>query len=113
MALTGFMHDLTCYADVSTALRAHFSELMPVTLSTGELITFEYYPSLLAWERVSTTYKITGGVTSPTVTFSTASLPTLTSCDPVAGFNDGILFSMLLVALVFGASMWGILARAR
>ena len=104
MALTGSIYGSTCFASSALANDAYYSAILPVTLADGSLVS--YQKPWGYWDKV---------VTSPAGVTSYTSMPALSfpACDPVLGFTDGLLFSSILVGLIFVAVSFGIVSRAR
>ena len=104
MALTGSVVGNVCYVSASMATDAYYSAIVPVTLADGSLVS--YQKPWGYWDKV---------VTSPAGATTYTSMPALSfpSCDPILGFSDGLLFAAMIVVLIFAASSFGIIARAR
>ena len=104
MSLTGSVVANTCYASAPVAVDAYFSAIAPVTLADGSLVS--YVKPWGFWDRM---------LVSPSgaVSYTSAVVPVFPTCDPTAGFADGVLFSSVVVVLIFLAVSFGIVARAR
>jgi hypothetical protein len=106
MALTGFIDGNVCYVDWWSAYLGHFRSINSVILSNGNTVYYNQNPATGLFEQLTQTP--TGVVTAVVVPS-----PVFSQCDPTAGFTDGMAFSMVVVGLVFSASIWGIISKAK
>lgn len=106
MALTGAQVGNTCYANYNDAWDAHFLAFPRTVLANGASVYYQKNYAAWVWERVEV---------SPTgvQTITTASAPNFPTCDPYAGFSDGLATSALVSGALIMATMWGIMARAK
>ncbi|MDP2805578.1 MAG: hypothetical protein Q8O24_06505 [Gallionellaceae bacterium] len=103
----GAMVGQTCYLDPLLARDAFFQAIAPIILPTGNTVFYQKNAVSLVWQRIEVKPNMV------ILSSTNASTPLLPVCDPMLGFNDGISLAVIIVTLVFLASSFGILARAR
>ncbi len=110
MALTGSLFGSVCYADLPSATDAFFASQSTFTYQSGSHIFQVSYQSISGvWSVVTTEISSVPNVVVSTVQ---ALQPSLSSCDPLSGWNDGLLFGSLLLVAVVSATVYGIISRA-
>ena len=101
---SGVAFGRVCYSSLQAAYDAYFQSAAPTFLSSGDVLSFQSASGV--WSRVQTS---ASGVVSSTL----APLPNLSICDPMQGFNDGILFGSLLLGVVISGVVFGAISKAK
>jgi hypothetical protein len=102
--MTGSIFGNTCFSSVDLAVDAYFQAVVPVTLASGDLISFQKITNV--WNRVQVT---PANVSTATI----APTPTFSDCDPQEGFSDGATVAGILVSSVFIVVALMMLSRAK